>query len=142
MRSPMTTSSKRRRLARPGVRVAIVAAAGLMLASAPARAGDFKDGFQDQLGRIAAVQVVNAGQLLLAAGLVPWGALRAPYGPPPLYDGRFHRWHPRPPRHGYGPGLHGHDHAPDATCGAAPSGYDYGGGTSGRYVYERYDWRR
>ena len=33
--------------------------------AAPARAGDFEDGFEDQLGRIAAVSVVRFGAFLL-----------------------------------------------------------------------------
>ena len=69
---------KRSRSGRAAGVVAASVLSGAMLVGAPAHAGnDFTNGFEDQLGRIAAVQVVRIGQVLLGAGLHPGFAYAA-----------------------------------------------------------------
>ena len=157
MRSRTTTHSKNRSLLRLWVLGAAVAAGGLLLAGSPARAGDFKDGFQDQLGRIAAFQVVNAGHFLLTAGLQPYGPPHDHYRPPAARDWRherrqhrrdawlherFHRAHQSHHRHANGRWVAGYDHASYEPCGHEVAAYYRNGGTPDRYAYERYERRR
>lgn len=75
-----------------------IAAAGLvgsavLFGAAPARANnEFKNGFEDQLGRIAAVGAVNFGLSVLSGGYYPAYPAVVPvpvapvyYTPPPVY---------------------------------------------------------
>ena len=161
MRSRTTTHSRNRSLSRLWVLAAAVAASGLLLGGSPARAGDFKDGFQDQLGRIAAFQVVNAGRFLLTARLHPYGPPHDHYRPPAARDWRhdrrhhrrhdwrdewshrrFHRRHQSHHRHANGRWVVGHYHAADDPCGYELTSYSRNGGASDRYVTERYERRR
>ena len=157
MRSRTTTRSKNRSLLRLWVLGAAVAAGGLLLAGSPARAGDFKDGFQDQLGRIAAFQVVNAGHFLLTAGLQPYGPPHDSYRPPAARDWRrdrrhhrrndwlherFHRTHRSHHRHANGRWVAGYGHASYEPCGYELASHSRNGGASDRYAYERYERRR
>ena len=60
--------SSRRRLARVAVAAVL---GGSLLAASPALArNDFQNGFEDQLGRIAAYHAVSVGRHLLLGGLV------------------------------------------------------------------------
>jgi len=89
--------------------VAALAAAVTLLSAGPARArNDFQNGFEDQLGRIAAYGAVNLGLHVLAGG--------GYYGPPPPLryypPGYAHGYAYRYPvrhvvRHKY---VHGHKH--------------------------------
>ena len=157
MRSRTTTRSRNRSLSRLWVLGAAIAAGGLLLGGSPARAGDFKDGFQDQLGRIAAFQVVNAGHFLLTAGLHPYGRPHDHYRRPPARDRwhdrrhhwrhewrheRLHRSHQSHHRHANGRWVAGHDHAADEPCRYELTSYSHYGGASDRYVTERYERRR
>ena len=153
MRSRTTTRSRNRSLSRLWVLGAAIAAGGLLLGGSPARAGDFKDGFQDQLGRIAAFQVVNAGHFLLTAGPHPHGPPQDHYRPPPARDRRhawrhhwrherLHRRHRSHHRHANGRWVVGHHHAADKPCGYELTSYSRYGGASDRYVYKSYERRR
>lgn len=104
---------------------ALLAAAALLtggtLAAAPARAGDFEDGFEDQLGRIAAVSVVRFGTVLAQGAIQGHRQRHVPVVHAP--QGHFHPdshfdSHPQPhrdpgPTHPYPASYsadHGHPH--------------------------------
>jgi hypothetical protein len=65
---------------------------GMLAVSAPAQAGDFRDGWQNELGRIAAREVVRFGKVALFGGFdQSWAAQY----PAPGYEDRVYA----PPRH-------------------------------------------
>lgn len=148
MRSRTTIRSGNRSLPRLWLLGAAVAAGGLLLASSPARAGDFKDGFQDQLGRIAAFQVARAGHVLLTVGLDPYAHHRFRHLDRHTYrraahrDWRHARRHRLHRRNARGHRVVEHFHAPDAPCGyeiADAGRLRYAGEAT---IYERYERRR
>lgn len=121
---------------------ALAVLGGAMGVGAPARAGnDFANGFEDQLGRLAAIQVVRFGQLLLTGGVAPH-----PHG---------HHWagHARghPAVYGPAPYRHVHPHAaptatvvvlgvPQAPCSGHPPVASGPPAPYGEHiVYERYE---
>jgi len=120
----------------PGVRMrgaALLGAGALFgawtLAAAPARAGDFEDGFEDQLGRIAAVSVVRFGAFLIQGAFQgPPGARAPAVYPPSPYPAAPYTGHPAYPAYppqaaGVPPHTHPHVHAvpPPSRWGPPPS---------------------
>ncbi len=80
--------TRRRAARRPLIALAVFAGAALF-AAAPAQAGgEFRDGFEDQLGRLAALEVFHLGHTLLASHAAPYYEVH--YVPQP----RHHQKHP------------------------------------------------
>lgn len=125
-------------------RVGLAFAAGaLLLGASPARAGgEFEDGFEDQLGRIAAVEVVRFGKAILFGGLDPYahrGRVRRA-GPPPRIVHRHHDPYPRTRIVRYRGRRHVYVDPYDEPCvdrhhTDRPHYHD----RDGRVVYERYE---
>jgi hypothetical protein len=107
--------------------LAISAALGLL--AAPTRAeNDFRNGFEDQLGRLLAFQAFHAGHAILH-GFAP------PYPHPyPYAHGVYAYRAPHPPRHWH----HRHWHRGPDHC----AGRGYGHGGHGQVVYQRYEVER
>jgi hypothetical protein len=87
---------------------ALVAGATLFGASPAHARNEFKNGFEDQLGRIAAVGAVNFGLSVLSGGYYPVAPAVVPvpvapvvYAPPVYYRPVYHPVHPAyyGPRH-------------------------------------------
>ena len=86
-------TTRREAARRPLVALAVLACAALF-AAAPARAGgEFRDGFEDQLGRLAAFEVFHLGHVLLQGYPGPVYAVH--YAPRPAP----HHHHGHPGRH-------------------------------------------
>jgi hypothetical protein len=106
-------------LGRPGARLALVAGIGaLLLGAAPARAGGgFHQGFENELGRLAARGVVRAGRLVLLRPRSPYFAARwAGTVPAPGYEVYGAYPPPPPPPRGYPAPVY----APSVYPSAAP----------------------
>lgn len=126
--------------------VAALAAAVAMIAAGPAQArNEFENGFEDQLGRIAAVGAVNLGLHVLTGGAYYGPPPVAYYPPPPVYNYGYSR--PYPVRHVV---VHKykHKHKHGRSCGHRGHGYDrwddddddYGWRGRGRgHGYNRWD---
>jgi hypothetical protein len=123
-----TTLGNARRAWRAPRRSALAAlaiGAALGLAASPARAGnEFKNGFEDQIGRLLAFEVFHAGHLILGAPVYRSVTVVRPV-PRPVYVARS--W-----RHG-----HRHHHHHDEPCDGERDAY------RGRrdVVVERYEVR-
>jgi hypothetical protein len=103
--------SNRRIRARGIGALAVLAAAVALIAAGPAQArNEFKNGFEDQLGRIAAVGAVNLGLHVLSGGAYYGPPAVAYYPPPPVYRYSYSR--PYPVRHVV---VHKHKHG--RSCG-------------------------
>ena len=86
---------------RPLIALAVFACAALFMAAPAQAGGEFRDGFEDQLGRLAALEVFHVGHILLAGHTGPtYGVHYAP-------QYRQHRHHKHPGRH---LGHHSHHH--------------------------------
>jgi hypothetical protein len=87
----MRQEKTQRQIRTRGIQIAAALAAAVALfAAGPAQArNEFQNGFEDQLGRIAAVGAVNLGLHVLSGG--------AYYGPPAV------AYYPPPAYYGYGP---------------------------------------
>ena len=85
--------------ARRSALVALAICAALGLAAAPARAGnELKNGFEDQIGRLLAFEVFQAGRVILGAPVYRTVSVVRPI-PRPVYPVRhWHHGH----RHGHG----------------------------------------
>ena len=151
MHSRTTTKSGIRSRPRLWVLGAAVAAAGLLLAGSPARAGDFKDCFQDPLARIAAFQLARAGHVLLTVGLDPYARHHTRYDTRHRYrpavrhgwrHARLHRRHRLHQRNARGYRVLEHFHAPGEPCGYEDADTGRHRYASEAYVYERYERRR
>ena len=96
--------TRRRAARRPLIALAVFACAALF-AAAPAQAGgEFRDGFEDQLGRLAALEVFHLGHVLLAGHAAPYYEVH--YVPQPRYH-HYKRHHKHHGRHHYKhPGRH------------------------------------
>jgi hypothetical protein len=86
-----------------------VFACAALFAAAPAQAeGEFRDGFEDQLGRLAALEVFHLGHILLAGHAAPYHGVH--YVPQPRYyhyGHHYKRHHKHHYRHHYKhPGRH------------------------------------
>lgn len=93
--------------------VAALAAAVAVVAAGPAQArNEFENGFEDQLGRIAAVGAVNVGLAVLTGGAYYGPPPVAYYPPPPVYSYGYSR--PYPVRHVV---VHKYKHKHGRSCG-------------------------
>lgn len=112
--------------------VALVSGA-LLFAASPAQArNDFKNGFQDQLGRIAAFEVVRAGKYVLFGGYAPY------YAPHWRFRPVVHRTRYAPPRRVVRhPHVVRHHHV--APPYEEPCAETRGEPLGERIVYERYE---
>jgi hypothetical protein len=92
-----------------------VFACAALFAAAPAQAGgEFRDGFEDQLGRLAALEVFHMGHVLLTGHAAPTYAVHyAPYEVRYAPQHRHHRHYKRPGRR-----VGHHRHHRDGRCDA------------------------
>jgi hypothetical protein len=100
-KTTLETARQGCRAPRSSALAALLACAALGLAAAPARAGnEFKNGFEDQIGRLLAFQVFQAGQVILGAPGYGYGyAWAVRPAPRPLYPPRhWHHAHRHPRR--------------------------------------------
>jgi hypothetical protein len=103
--------TRRRAARRPLIALTVLACAALFMAAPAQAGGEFRDGFEDQLGRLAALEVFHVGHILLAGHASPY------------YEGRYapqHRQHHhKHPRHHVGHHRHHHGarHAIDHSRG-------------------------
>ena len=110
--------TRRRAARRPLIALTVFACAALF-AAAPAQAGgEFRDGFEDQLGRLAALEVFHMGHVLLTGHAASTHTVH--YVP---YEVRYapqHRHHRHYKHHHKHPGRHvgHHRHHRDGRCDA------------------------
>jgi hypothetical protein len=101
-----------------------VGMAALVFGAAPAEAGsEFKNGFEDELGRIVAHHVAAVGHAVIAAPLIVHGGR---YHAPPRYrplppPARYHGHAPRGRAHGHYKHRRGHDHYRGRRHAARPA---------------------
>lgn len=79
---------------RPLIALAVFACAALFMAAPAQAGGEFRDGFEDQLGRLAALEVFHVGHILLAGHAAPYYEVR--YAPQRRQHRHYkhHRKHP------------------------------------------------
>jgi len=118
------TTMHRKPIRRSIAVLAALACAGL-LAAAPAQAGnEFQDGFEDQMGRLVALQVFQLGNLLIFGPPATYVYTETRYTPPPPLK-KHHRKHRGHRGHCRGKRCnHGHEYsAHRGSHGYAERGY-------------------
>jgi len=104
--------TRRKAARRPLIALTVFACAALFAAAPSQAAGEFRDGFEDQLGRLAALEVFHLGHVLLAGHAAPSYAVHTVpyevhYAPPQRrHHYKQRHQHPRRPvahqRHHHG----------------------------------------
>jgi hypothetical protein len=94
----------------------VIACAALFMAAPAQAGGEFRDGFEDQLGRLAALEVFHLGHILLAGHASPYYEMRyaqvhyVPYEVryAPHHQHHHYKHHHKHPRHHVGHHRHHH----------------------------------
>jgi hypothetical protein len=97
----------------------VIACAALFMAAPAQAGGEFQDGFEDQLGRLAALEVFHIGHILLTGHASPYYEVRyAQVGYAPQHRRHHYKHHHKHPRHHVAHHHHHHgarssiDHSP------------------------------
>jgi hypothetical protein len=112
--------TRRKAAHRPLIALTVFACAALF-AAAPAQAGgEFRDGFEDQLGRLAALEVFHVGHVLLTGHAAPSYAVHyvpyeVHYAPPQRHQ--HYKHHHKHPRHHVAHHRHHHGRRCDVHRG-------------------------
>jgi hypothetical protein len=118
------TWNHRKHVRHPILALAAIACAGLF-AAAPASAGnEFRDGFEDQLGRLAAIEVFHLGELLVFGHHAP----HVQYVPATQHT-TYVTYEAHYPRHA----IAKHRHHRDCRHRALHRGHRHGKGRRGRH---------
>ena len=101
---------------RPLIALAVFACAALFMAAPAQAGGEFREGFEDQLGRLAALEVFHVGHILLAGHASPTYEVR--YAPQHRQHRHYKHHRKHPGRHvGHHRHHHGARHAVDHSRG-------------------------
>ena len=101
---------------RPLIALTVFVCAALFTAAPAQAGGEFRDGFEDQLGRLAALEVFHVGHILLAGHAAPTYEVR--YAPQHRQHRHYKHHRKHPGRHvGHHRHHHGARHAIDHSRG-------------------------